>query len=398
MPFISNSHIKPLFLLVLFGLHVGTGLLHNWIAWHYYPEHGDIWNFFQLSFLYRHRLTSDFQLFLSDNSTWTYVTHNGIIWIHMVLDLLSFDNLQINTLLFAFPVFLGTIALYRLFSHYFPQKPAAALCVFLLPSVLFWTSCIHREGLIYMLLGMLFYLFHRLLTRGPDLKRILYILLCFALIMYFRSVVALALTPALLIWWLAGRRPNRIPLLFTGCCLALLLLVLFIPGHLQFIPATLAARQHEFVILEGHSRLPLPILDGSWSSLIHSVPVALLNGLFEPLPGSGGQLIYTAFAIELLFIWAIILFALIRRFVSTDRASKPTPPPLTNPPPNTLPFSLCCVVFALIGMAFVGLMVPFAGAIVRYRSIYLPFLLLPLFASLPFHRLNHWLSQRILKN
>src|SRR5260221_8767708 len=145
IPFIRNSGIRPAWLLLFFSLHVSTGLLHNVIAYRYYPEHGDIWNFYQLSFLYRHRLTADFSLFLADNSTLTYITHNGIIWIQMILNIFSFDNLAINTLLFSFPVFLGNIALFRLFRRRFPNSPLAAISVFLLPSTFFWTSCIHRE-------------------------------------------------------------------------------------------------------------------------------------------------------------------------------------------------------------------------------------------------------------
>src|SRR5580692_287377 len=103
IPFFRKSGIRPKWLLLLFAGHVLAGCVHNVIAYRYFPEHGDIWNYFRLSFLYRHRLLSEFPLFLADNSTWTYITHNGIIYIQMLLDCFSFDNMYINTLLFAFP-------------------------------------------------------------------------------------------------------------------------------------------------------------------------------------------------------------------------------------------------------------------------------------------------------
>ena len=111
IPFIRNSSIRPVYLLLFFGLHVLTGLLHNVIAYRFYPEHGDIWNFYQWSLLARHRLIFDHALFLSDNDTWAHITHNGIVWVYMVLNPLTLDSMVINTLLFSFPVFLGNIAL-----------------------------------------------------------------------------------------------------------------------------------------------------------------------------------------------------------------------------------------------------------------------------------------------
>src|SRR5258708_19610554 len=79
IPFIRNSGIRPAWLLLFFSLHVSTGLLHNVIAYRYYPEHGDIWNFYQLTFLYPHRLPPDFSLFLPYNSPLTYFTHTVLI-------------------------------------------------------------------------------------------------------------------------------------------------------------------------------------------------------------------------------------------------------------------------------------------------------------------------------
>ena len=70
IPFIRNSGIRPIYLLLFFGLHVLTGLLHNVIAYRYYPEHGDIWNFYQWSLEARHRLIYDHTLYLYNNDTW----------------------------------------------------------------------------------------------------------------------------------------------------------------------------------------------------------------------------------------------------------------------------------------------------------------------------------------
>jgi hypothetical protein len=402
IPFVRKSGITPVLLLGLFALHVLTGCLHNVIAWRYYPEHGDIWQSFQLSISDRHLLTSQFHQLLADNSRWTYFSHNGIKFVLIILNFFSFDNLYIDTLLFAFPVFLGNIALYRMFRRRFPADPLTAVTVFLLPSTLFWTSCIHREGVLYMSLGFLFYWLDRIFTPAPaappptpaprNPRRILFATLFFLLIIYFRPVVAALLVPALLAWWWTERPlPRRKALLLAGACTGILVILLSVP-HLSAWPVNLLSHQQsEFRDLEGHSRLYLPELDGSWNSVWHVLPAAALNGLFEPLPGSGGQKIYLAFSIELILIWIVVLAAI------TLHSTHPLKPRLSAPPAiPVLAFSRCCLLFSLSGMLLVGAIVPFAGAIVRYRSLYLPFLLAPCLHSLvhwpPFLRLNQRLA------
>ena len=418
IPFIRKSGIPPILLLGLFALHVLVGCLHNVIAWRYYPEHGDIWRLFAFSLSDRHLLaTHQFGQLLADNSRWTYLSHNSVTFILMILNFFSFDNLYIDTLLFAFPVFLGNTALYRMFRRRFPADPLTAVTVFLLPSTLFWTSCIHREGVLYMALGFLFYFLDRIFSPAPrNLRRtILFATLFFLLIIYFRPVVAALLVPSLLAWWFTERPlPRRQALLLVGTCAALLVILLLIPGLSTWPVRLLSHQQGEFRDLEGHSRLYLPILDGSWNSLLRALPSAVLNGLFEPLPGSGGQKIYLAFSVELLLIWAVVLAAAFRRLFSpTRRISNPAAIPVLPdhravasdigrslerplPPSGAKAFGACCLIFSLSGMLLIGAIVPFAGAIVRYRSLYLPFLLAPCLHSLlhwpPLRRLNQRLA------
>jgi hypothetical protein len=382
MPFVRLSGIKPAVLLLLFGLHVATGWVHNVISWRYFPEHGDIWFYFRMSFLFRHRLLHDFPQFLADNSRWTYVSHNGVVYVQLLLNGLSFGRLSVNTLLFSFPVFLGNIALFRVFRHRFPHDPLPAWSVFLLPSTLFWTSVIYREAMLYMLLGFFLFNLDRLLTAGYSRKRLFWCLACFLLIGYFRGTVILVLFPALLVWWWLERPAIRGSLLTA--------IFILVAGSILFLALTrfdltggIAERQHEFYTLEGHSRLSLPALDGTWANLFHALPAALFNGLFQPLPGSGGQPLYLAFALELMAIWLLIAVALVKtlyRRRSHSAASKKAP--------FFTPFGAFCLVFAVVSMLGIGLIVPFAGAIVRYRSIFLPFLLAPFLHSLPFWRSN----------
>ena len=374
LPFFKQSGIRPPFLLTLFGLHVLVGCLHNAIAWRFYPEHGDIWFYFQFSFLERSRLLHDTHLFLYYNSSWDAISHNAITFIQIILDWFSFDNMWINTLLFSFPVFLGNTALYRVFRRRFPGSPLSAATAFLLPSTLFWTACIHREAVLFMLLGLLFYWLDQ--ARRASF---FYAAAAFLAIVFFRFAVGIILIPALLAWLLTLHPPTRRQGWIIGSIgAALLVLLLAAPQVSARLLDSITAQQHAFMVLKGNSILYLPTLDGTWTSLLRAIPAALRNGFFEPLPGTGGQRIYQLFSLELLCIWAIAAAAMVKRFTPS-------------------PFSLCCMILALTGMLQIGLIIPFAGAIIRYRSIYLPFLLAPCLFSLrnwqPFHIVNTWLSK-----
>jgi hypothetical protein len=405
IPFFRKSGIPPALLLGLFAFHVLTGCLHNIIAWRYYPGHGDVWSSFSISLFDRNLLVTQFGQLLVDNSDWSNFSHSGIKFILIILNLFSFDNLYIDTLLFSFPVFLGNVALYRTFRRRFPADPLTAAIVFILPSTLFWTSCVHREGVLYMSLGFLFYLLDRIfapavLAPSTPRRSYLYAGLFFLLIVYFRTAVAALLIPALLAWWLTERPlPRRQALLLAGACAGILVILLSVP-RLSTLPVNMLSHfQSEFQGLEGHSRLYLPELDGSWNSLWRVLPYTVLNGLFEPLPGSGGQRIYLVFSVELILIWCVVLAAItLRLFSRLGRVRAPVSPPPSDAKAfgAGAAFSRCCLIFSLLGLLLVGAIVPFAGAIVRYRSLYLPFLLAPFLHSLihwpPFRRLNQRLA------
>lgn len=406
--FFRNSRIKPTILILLFGLRVVTGCLHNMIAYRYYPNHGDVWRFFNHSLVTRQELFTDFHAFWADNSVWAYMAHNVIEWMLVIFNFFSFDNLYIDTLLFSFFTLAGSLALFRVFIRWFPGDLLSAGCVFLLPSTLFWTSCIHTEGILYTILGFFFFILDRLiinrrttvdpsadvnhpiavnrptadtfptvrsqlavgtpLLNGRSARPILLCLCLFVLAVFFRPAILLGLLPATL--YLAGSKVASRNRLFLLAGAAVVLLLLFIPGLSSPILQYLSNRQQEFQVLTGNSRIYLPVLEPTWSSLGQVLPRAFLNGFFQPWPGSGGQTIYLVFAGELLLIWLIIVMALSQLFFRRFSLSS---------------FGTSNLLFSILGMLLIGYMIPFVGSVIRYRSIYLPFLLAPFL-----HTLRHF--------
>ena len=398
-PFFKD--LRPGLLIAFFLLKVGVGCLHNLLAYKYYPQHGDIWRFFQDSFPPRHGLSMGLSWFWARNSYLihpVYWPHNIIECMHILFNFLSFDNLYINTLFFSFLTIGGNVALFRVFYEKFGRDALCGLCVLLLPSVLFWTSCIHTEGIIYAMLGWLFYGLHRALSKGWTARLIIQPLLLTGLIIVLRPAFAIGLLPALLIW-LGGEMHMRRITFFVGLGAFILLIVglnRYRPDVLNSIPRTLSVRQQEYQHLEGNSRIPLPVLEPSWNSLRNILPDALFNGFFQPLPGTGGQKIYRAFSLELMVIGLIIGFSFVIFVVNGIRGHQPYH---SFHYPRF--FAAACLVLAFLGILLIGCIIPFVGAIVRYRSILLPLLLPPYLGTLHdypvYKRLNNRLIRHIFK-
>lgn len=396
LPFLRNSRLRPSVLVTLFWLRVAVACLHNWVAFHYYPGRGDIWAFFEDSirmkgeliqspagFFSRYIAGSYGFNFLVSGSAWDQMQYKVVYFLNIIFDFFSFNNFYVNTLIFSFFVFIGNIALFRVFMKIFRDHLPTALLCLLIPSTLFWTACIYKDGIIYCLTGFLLLYLHSLMTDGIRIKKIIGSLLLLSGIFLLRSDWMFALVPAILLWYLVEKKIMRsriaITALFGGGIL-LLYAVDAVTHHslLQVI----TEKQHEFQQLEGGSKVFLPLLQADWYHFMTVLPYAILNGFFQPLPGSGGQVIYLAFSVELIILWLIICRGLFRR------------PGNLNPPDKG--FNLFCLFLSLSGLLLIGYTVPFVGAIVRYRGIFWPFLLAPFVYRLPFHHVHQWLQRRLV--
>ncbi len=124
-----------------------------------------------------------------------------------IFDIFSFKNFWINSLFFNFLVFFGCVALYKVLNRVFHKATfQLILCIFLFPSALFFTSEIHRDGLILLAVSMLIYHLYFLTTsKTTSIKRILIVILYLFLIFLLRNFVILALIPALIAWLIATR-------------------------------------------------------------------------------------------------------------------------------------------------------------------------------------------------
>ena len=131
----------------------------------------------------------------SSNSYWNDTRSNLIIKLLSLFDILSRTNYFINSLFYNFLIFFGTVSLYRVFIKEFPtQKFALIVCIFLLPSTIYFSSSIHRDGLIYLCLSMvIYYLYFIMKNRKYPFKNIFICLVYLALILLLRNFIFIIL-------------------------------------------------------------------------------------------------------------------------------------------------------------------------------------------------------------
>ncbi|HVZ96178.1 MAG TPA: hypothetical protein VG847_04840 [Chitinophagaceae bacterium] len=307
--------------------------------------------------------------FLEDsNSFWNDTRSNVIVKMLSLFDIFSQGNLFINSLFYNFLVFFGCIGLYRTFIKIFPDSKLILIaCIFLLPSTLYYSSSIHRDGLIYLSLGMAIYHLAALMNdKTSKFKHVSVAVFFLLLILLLRNFVFIALVPALLAW-LASEKVPRYSLLIFLCIYLLSALVFFSTSLLPYqlnLPAHVASRQSDFIIIAGNGASAIPIhhLTPTFIGFLRNLPEAIEFSLMRPFITEHGTLLYIPAATELLmYQLLLVIFIFFRK-------KKITIPPVIY-------FGLF---FSITMFLMIGYTIPIIGAISRYRSIYFPFILIPI--------------------
>lgn len=120
------------------------------------------------------------------------------------------------------------------------------------------------------------------------------------------------------------------------------------------LPAVTATRQEEFLALKG-TRFPLDRLDPSIWSFLNVLPQSFINTFLRPFPGEAKGALQLLASAEIIIFWAILLWVIINRNEYWKLR-------LNNPVILLLLFVGTSVYIS------VGYIVPFPGAIIRYKA------------------------------
>ncbi len=387
--FIRQTGLSNGWLIGLFLLKVAAGVLYGY----YYSTipnfelSSDSWKFFfdakkDTQLLYQNPLRyftsildnpydKDYRhLFSSVNSYWNDLKHIYMVKIVSLFNVLSGSRYYVNVIFFSFVTFFGPIAFIRVMNDVFPGKKLLITCTtFLLPSFLFWSSGIHKDGIVFLLMSLLVYvMYFALKEKKLGLRSILLIGLCLLAIFPVRNHVVLACVPGLFAWWMAEKYFRRKWIAFvlvTVIGTTAFFGTKFIHPKLD-LPISIVLRNKDFSKLGGNSFLPQRKLEPTLIGFLQNAPQALNHALVRPYVTEFLSPLYLASALEILCIWLLVSVWFFR---FTD-----------NPYKHSVVQFLFLV--SIVLLLLTGYIVPQLGAIVRYRAIFFPFILVPIIATI----------------
>jgi hypothetical protein len=402
--FFKDAGLSNYQLVILFLLKVMAGIFYGWIGvyygemaqmldtWAYHVESLREYNLLKthpLEFftnLFHTSYKGGFAHFLTThNSWWNDVKANFLIKVMAIFDLFSFGHYYINAIFYAFISLYGPVTLYRVMKDPFPQmKLAVLLASFLIPSFLYWTSGLHKEGLIFLGLSIMIYHFYfGFKEHRFPFYRVALILLGFFMVLILRNFLVITLLPPLISWILSRKLPIRpiwVYLTVSALFIVFFFTAKYISPGLDF-PLATAIKQQEFLQLGGGSAVPVHLLEPSFKGFVRNGPQALAITAIRPYPSDVRHLLSMAAALEINFLLLLFLLFLIWR----------------KPVSNQNSFILFCIFLSFAIMMMIGYSVNVLGAIVRYRSIVLPLLVVPMVAMTDWNKILA-LASKIIRN
>jgi hypothetical protein len=376
--FFKNAGLSKQLLLGLFLLKIIAGLVYAWFYSRLQLVQADTWRYFISSKgetdwllrdpvgfiknLFSYGYNKPGNIFSGENSYWNDLKSTAFIKMMAVFNVFTAKNYYADLVFFNFIFFFGPIAFFRLMMHYYPQKKWLLLSsVFMLPSFLFWCSGVHKDGIVFSAMAVSIYIFNlQLQQRKLNLKYILSIIFCFAVLFAFRNFLLFLLIPAMCVWFLASRMQERKWSIFIGIYAAGLILF-FISAHIPFspdMPQYVINKQGEFKALPGNSSVDIPLLEPTLKSFAHFFPAAIDMAFLRPHFSEAKSVSYIAATLENIFLILLIISC----FFLRDKKM------------SFFSVNIFLLFYGLNVLFLMGYTVTFSGAIVRYKSVVLPLL------------------------
>lgn len=296
-----------------------------------------------------------------------------VIRLNSLLNFISFRFYSVHLLMMAFLSFIGLLLIYKTILLQFPKlKKSIALIVFIIPSTVFWSAGILKEPIIIFLLGVYIYNLSKLCNK-LNFKSLLIFSLTIFLMIYTKPYILFILFPISIAYFIAEFSRSKKILIIYFAILSLFGASLYLASTINpdySVARLLTNKQHDFIAMDkasnAGSSFDIPILDNSHLSLVKNSPTAILNSISRPWIWESKSWPQHAAALENLTIILLILLLLVR-----FRARR-----IENL--NTAMFAL---LFGLSLFILSGLSTPNMGALMRYKSVGLPFMFIFLIAG-----------------
>ncbi len=405
--FLSANGISKFFLIGFFLLKVVVGILYVWLHAEYF--HGaDLYFYFRDSqivtnTLYHQPLTF-LELTFGPNGDQYIPTHLDsyirtmgfwgdssaymMVRINAIFNLFSFGHYYVNTVFMSFISFCAFVFILKILPVASIQKkflPSLNVVMILFfPSVLFWCSGIHKETLVIFGVAMSIYCLSEILKKGLSIGKFTGLVLSLMLLYITRDFVFFLLIPCMIAFYWSTKFPRFAFWKFLSVYVILIFCGLFVqvPHYHTTFPELIQARHKAFHHLKGDSNIPIPEIESS-KDVFLNVPKALYNSIFQPTPFTARNTWEKMMSIENSILLLLVLIHVFLLIKSGKQIFK-------------LPLYWFCIFFSLSLYVIIGLIVPNLGALARYRSVPLLFLLIAI--SIPIQIATEQRKQKRLNN
>jgi hypothetical protein len=404
VPFYRFPELNKFVFPILFLIKVLVSIV---VWWYYYqkPTYGiesDMYQFFhvankiqdQLSWLEQLKLT--FGLPLPDSTQqallsfdyWHKLHDYGLIndnrfmiRINLLLNWIVGKDFASHAICFTFIGFSGSVYLFKMIRNLTSQHVYIYLFVFfLLPSGLIWTGSMYKEATVLFTLGGCSYFLSKIYLKSKIALDYMWLLVFTFLLLQTKPLFSILFLYTFLTLFMVSKLKVRY---FTR----VYLLTFFIPilvfsgasalwnnkssdqdirqGKKVELPLLLKNKQADFFfdvrIFKPETEVELPRIDGSYISVLNTIPYALKNVFVAPVILSIHKWEMIPFGLEMLAFLLLLILTVIY-------------PKRNNSEIKTLLFSLFLT--SILCLLFLGLSVPIAGLIVKYASPVMPFVFL----------------------
>ena len=300
-----------------------------------------------------------------------YNDNRTIIRLNMLIRVLSNNFYHIHALIITFISFIGLLSIYKTFLFFFKQhSKLISAAVFVIPSVLFWSSANLKEGLLIGGLGIFIWMFVQLLHVYNSFKRKLFIasilFISGSLLIVIKPYILIVSIPSLLAWVIVKKKNNVKPFyIFLVTHLILIISSLFIHKIIPSINIVqnITFKNNDFINVandtKAGSSFTINKLDGSITSVLKNTFPAFINNFIRPYPSECNSIFVSLACIENYSILTLVLLALF--YIIKNKQT-------------ILPIQYYSIYISLLLGIIIGLIVPVFGASVRYKIPYLPFL------------------------
>lgn len=304
---------------------------------------------------------TDAMHFWFDNSNYFLVRLNALI------RPFSFGVYNVHAVIFSFLSFVGTYNLYLFFEDKVVNKKVLQFILFGIPSIVFWTSGVHKEAIVIFALGTILYNLDHVIQSNYTKRNLFFAILGLILLAYVRMYLLAFLLPLIAAMILYNRFETKetslkVFMVALGAFFAILFLIDVYTPKFSFFQEILVRRAY-FLNSPGNMTFPVEGIPHNYKGVIMLLWEAITNPFIRPLPEDCNIFLAYMASIE-----TVILLLIFIGLLATVKIKSI----LRNP------YAIFSILFGLSTLFLIGLIVNNSGAIVRYRSIAIPFILIGL--------------------